>query len=282
MAKKMSLGSGLDDLFGDNSVSVQPRQTVRIIDIEPNKSQPRKEFDEIGIRELADSIEEHGLLQPILVRPMENGMYQIVAGERRWRACKMLGWSDKEVPVIIRELDDLQTAQIALIENLQREDLNPVDEALAYSELIEKYKMTQESVARIVGKARASVTNSMRILKLPKPILDLVRDGELSQGAAKVLLSVNDEKLMEELAIKASKGELTVRQLEKAAAKANAGEKPEKAKKTPGFYKEMEIALGERLQRKTKVSYSGGKGKLTLEFYDEDDLKGLADLLIKE
>ena len=146
MAKKSGLGDfgGLEALFDDNSTDIQVKKQVRLSDIEPNRNQPRKEFDEDTIRELAESIEEHGLIQPILVRPLDNGMYQIVAGERRWRALRMLGWQDKEIPVVIKELDDEETAKIALVENVLREDLNPIDEAKAYNELIEKYDMTLE------------------------------------------------------------------------------------------------------------------------------------------
>lgn len=283
MAKKLSLGSGLDDLFGDNSVSIQPKQTLRILDMEPNKSQPRKEFNEDKIRELADSINEFGLLQPIIVRPLDNGMYQIIAGERRWRACRMLGWTDKEVPVIIQEHDDFNTAQIALVENMLRENLNPIDEARAFNELIEKYDITQDRLSEIVGKSRASITNSIRLLKLPDEVLDMVRDGDVSVGAAKVLLGVSDEGVMLDLARQVKSGALSVRQLEKAvsAAKPKSPGKEEKPA-VSSFYKEMEIALRDRLKRKVQVSYSDGKGKLALEFYDEDDLKILAELLTNE
>lgn len=283
MAKKLSLGSGLDDLFGDNSVSIQPKQTLRILDMEPNKSQPRKEFNEDKIRELADSINEFGLLQPIIVRPLDNGMYQIIAGERRWRACRMLGWTDREVPVIIQEHDDFRTAQIALVENMLRENLNPIDEAQAYNELIEQYDITQERLSEIVGKSRASITNAIRLLKLPDEVLDMVRDGDVSVGAAKVLLGVEDEELLITLAKQVKSGAFTVRQLEKAvsAAKPKAPKKENEAK-VGTYYKEMEIALRDSLQRKVQVSYSDGKGKLTLEFYNEEDLGAIAKLLTKE
>ncbi|MBP0958722.1 MAG: ParB/RepB/Spo0J family partition protein [Oscillospiraceae bacterium] len=287
MAKKSGLGDfgGLEALFDDNSTDIQVKKQVRLSDIEPNRNQPRKEFDEDTIRELAESIEEHGLIQPILVRPLDNGMYQIVAGERRWRALRMLGWQDKEIPVVIKELDDEETAKIALVENVLREDLNPVDEAKAYCELIEKYDMTQESVAKLVGKARSSVTNSMRILKLPENVVTMVRDGDLSAGAAKALLPLTDEEKISELAIKSSKGEMTVRQLEKAVAKLSEPEKEkkeEKPKKNQTYYKEMEIALSESLERKVKVTYGNGKGKLVIDFFDKEDLKAIAEMLTKE
>lgn len=287
MAKKSGLGDfgGLEALFDDNSTDIQVKKQVRLSDIEPNRNQPRKEFDEDTIRELAESIEEHGLIQPILVRPLDNGMYQIVAGERRWRALRMLGWQDKEIPVVIKELDDEETAKIALVENVLREDLNPIDEAKAYNELIEKYDMTQESVAKLVGKARSSVTNSLRILKLPENVVTMVRDGDLSAGAAKALLPLTDEEQITELALKSSKGEITVRQLEKAVAKLSEPEKEkkeEKPKKNQTYYKEMEIALSESLERKVKVTYGKGKGRLVIDFFDKDDLKAIAEMLTKE
>lgn len=287
MAKKSGLGDfgGLEALFDDNSTDIQVKKQVRLSDIEPNRNQPRKEFDEDTIRELAESIEEHGLIQPILVRPLDNGMYQIVAGERRWRALRMLGWQDKEIPVVIKELDDEETAKIALVENVLREDLNPIDEAKAYCELIEKYDMTQESVAKLVGKARSSVTNSMRILKLPENVVTMVRDGDLSAGAAKALLPLTDEEKISELALKSSKGEMTVRQLEKAVAKLSEPQKEkkeEKPKKNQTYYKEMEIALSESLERKVKVTYGNGKGKLVIDFFDKEDLKAIAEMLTKE
>lgn len=288
MAKKSGLGDfgGLEALFDDNSTDIQVKKQIRLSDIEPNKNQPRKEFDEDTIRELADSINEHGLLQPILVRPLDNGMYQIVAGERRWRACRMLGWNDREVPVIIKELDDKETAKIALVENVLREDLNPIDEAKAFAELIEKYSMKQEEVAKLVGKARTSVTNSLRILKLPENVITMVRDGDLSAGAAKALLPLEDENVITELAMKSKNGEMTVRQLEKTVAKLISAEtkKNETEKKSPNktYYKEMEIALAERLSRKVKVTWGKGKGRLTIDFHDKDDLKALAELLTSE
>lgn len=287
MAKKSGLGDfgGLEALFDDNSTDIQVKKQVRLSDIEPNRNQPRKEFDEDTIRELAESIEEHGLIQPILVRPLDNGMYQIVAGERRWRALRMLGWQDKEIPVVIKELDDEETAKIALVENVLREDLNPIDEAKAYNELIEKYDMTQESVAKLVGKARSSVTNSLRILKLPENVVTMVRDGDLSAGAAKALLPLTDEEQITELALKSSKGEMTVRQLEKAVAKLSEPQKEvkeEKPKKNQTYYKEMEIALSQSLERKVKVTYGKGKGRLVIDFFDKDDLKTIAEMLTKE
>ena len=166
---KGGLGAGLDTLFSDNTNEVQVKKTLRTSEIEPNRDQPRKYFSDEAIQALADSIREHGMLQPILVRPMATGGYQIVAGERRWRAARMLGLD--EVPVNIRELTDIEAMQIAIIENLQRENLNPVEEASGYNELIEKYGMTQEKVAKMVGRSRSAVANAIRLLSLPAPVL---------------------------------------------------------------------------------------------------------------
>ena len=172
MAKKAGLGMGLDALFGDNAGESSGAQTLRVSDIEPNRKQPRQTFDDAAIAELADSIRQHGLIQPIVVRSTGTN-YQIVAGERRWRACRMLGMS--EVPVIIKELDDSQTAQIALIENIQREDLNPVEEAMAYRSLMDDYDMTQEELSKIVGKSRSSIANAVRLLNLPDEVVELLK-----------------------------------------------------------------------------------------------------------
>lgn len=216
----MALGNGLDALFEDNSAQSKDVQTLRMSEIEPNKGQPRKAFDENNIRELAESIREHGLIQPIIVRPMPNGItYQIIAGERRWRACRVLGLS--EVPVIIREMDDREASQLAIIENVQREDLNPVEEAIAYRELIDNYGMTQETLAKAMGKSRPYISNSMRLLSLPDEALNLLRDGEITTGHAKALMAIeDDEKLMTALEEVVS-GKLSVRDTEKLASKIN-------------------------------------------------------------
>lgn len=214
MAKKDRMGSGLDMLFEDNFHEPEDSgdvRTLRITLIEPDKNQPRKTFDEEKLNELADNISEHGVLQPILVRPLENGSYQIVAGERRWRASRIAGLS--EVPVIIRELDDLQAAQIALIENLQREGLDPIEEAKAYRRLMNDFGMTQEQVAKSVGKSRPGIANSVRLLSLPENIQGMVTSGAISVGHAKLLCGIDDDLLLITLSKKASEG-LSVRQLE--------------------------------------------------------------------
>ena len=185
------LGGGLDSLFEENATEVQVKKTVRLSEIEPNRSQPRKNFDDAAITALAESIREHGMLQPVLVRPMPSGGYQIVAGERRWRAARMLGLD--EVPVVIRELSDLETAQIALIENLQRENLNPVEEALGYRRLQDDFDMKQEDIAKTVGRSRSAVANAIRLLRLPDEVQALLIDGSISAGHARALLGIADE-----------------------------------------------------------------------------------------
>lgn len=281
---KGGLGAGLDTLFSDNASDVQVKKTLRTAELEPNRDQPRKAFSDEAITALADSIREHGMLQPILVRPISSGGYQIVAGERRWRAARMAGLD--EVPVNIRELSDLETMQIAIIENLQRENLNPVEEAAGYNDLIEKFGMTQEKVAKMVGRSRSAVANAVRILSLPDRVLKMVENGELSSGHARALLGFEDEEMLIATALRAADGGLTVRQVEKAAQKsAEHGEEtsPEKSnKKIDNYFKEMELSLNERLGRKVKVDYGKNKGALILEFYDKNDLASLADKLAKE
>ena len=223
------------------------------------------------------------MLQPILVRPMEDGSYRIVAGERRWRAARMLGLD--EVPVNIKEMTDTEAAQLALIENLQRENLNPVEEAMGFKELIEKYGMTQDAVAKTIGRSRSSVSNSMRILALPDRILNMVEDGELSLGHAKALLSFENEDLMIATAVKAANGGLTVRQVERAAQKSleNEDEQSEKSNhRIDNYFVEVELSLKEALGRKVKVDYGKNKGALTLEFYDKDDLAAIVKRLAEE
>ena len=278
MAKKGGLGNGLDALFEDNTSDVGSAQTLRISDIEPNRDQPRKSFDDDGIAALADSIKQHGMLQPLLVRPYGSS-YQIVAGERRWRAARMLGLS--EVPVQIRELTDSETMQIALIENLQRENLNPIEEAKGYSELIEQYDMTQEEVAKTVGRSRSAVANSMRLLALPDEILTMLENGDITVGHGKALLAFDDEEKMLEAAKKAADGKLNVRALEKLAQQGDTEDKkPVNDERINSYFREMEISLHERLGRKVKVEYGKNKGALILEFYNEEDLSELAKKLV--
>ena len=275
------LGAGLDSLFSDNSNEIQVKKTLRTSEIEPNRDQPRKFFSDEAIAALADSIREHGMLQPILVRPIGCG-YQIVAGERRWRAARMLGLD--EVPVNIRELTDLETMQIAIIENLQRENLNPVEEASGYNDLIEKYGMTQEKVAKMVGRSRSAIANAVRLLSLPERVLKMLENGDISTGHARALLGFDDEEMLIATALKAADGGLTVRQVEKAAQKSTDGDATEVKtnKKIDNYFVEMELSLKERLGRKVKVDYGKNKGALILEFYDKDDLAALAEKLAKD
>ncbi len=279
---KGGLGAGLDTLFSDNSSDVQVKKTLRTSELEPNRNQPRKNFNDEAITSLAESIREHGILQPILVRPLSSGGYQIVAGERRWRAARMLGLD--EVPVNIKELSDLQAMQIAIIENLQRENLNPVEEAKGYNELIENYGMTQDQVAKMVGRSRSSIANSVRILSLPDMVLGMLENGDISAGHAKALLAFEDEELLIQTAIKASDGGLTVRQVERLAQKSLMQEDDEMKsdRKIDNYFIEMEISLNERLGRRVKVDYGKNKGVITLEFYDKDDLSALVQKLTDE
>lgn len=275
------LGAGLDSLFSDNTSEVQVKKTLRTSEIEPNREQPRKKFSDEAITSLADSIREHGMLQPILVRPLSTGGYQIVAGERRWRAARMLGLD--EVPVNIRELSDSEAMQIAIIENLQRENLNPVEEANGYNELIEKYGMTQDKVAKMVGRSRSSVANAIRILTLPESVLDMLEKGDLSVGHAKALLGFEDRELLISIAEKASNGGMTVRQVENAVKKSQESVTDKSAdRRIDNYFVEMEISLNEKLGRRVKVDYGKNKGTLILEFYDKNDLAEIAEKLARD
>lgn len=278
MASKGGLGIGLGALFDDNTTDSVSSQVLRISEIEPNRSQPRKNFDDESISALADSIKQHGILQPILVRPYGNS-YQIVAGERRWRAARMLGMS--EVPVQIKELSDLEAMQLALIENLQRENLNPIEEALGYYELNESFGMTQDEISKTVGRSRSAIANSLRLLGLPDEIREMLENSELTVGHAKALLSIEDEDEMIEAAQKASDGKMTVRALEKMVQ--NMYKEPVITDNShiDSYFKEMELGLNDALGRKVKVEYGKNKGVLILEFYDKDDLSELAEKLTK-
>ncbi len=284
MAKLGGLGMGLDAIFDDNTLEEKESiRHVRLTEVEPNKNQPRKRFDDAEIQTLADSIREHGLIQPITVRTIVDGRYQIVAGERRWRACKMAGVS--EIPIIVRELSDEDTAKIALIENVQRADLNPIEEAAAYKQLIEQYGVTQEAIAKMVGKSRSVIANSVRLLNLPEEVQDMLKNDEISVGHAKALAAIEDEKTMIEVARKAAEGLLTVRAIERLSAELAKGEDVPEAKSDAdrriiNYYTEMEISLHERLGRKVKINAGkNGKGSLVIDFFDKEDLNSIADLL---
>lgn len=275
----MALGAGLDAVFADNSLDSSEVSTLRLSEIEPNKSQPRKSFDENSIRELADSIKEHGLIQPIIVRPTGNGLtYQIVAGERRWRACRVLNMND--VPVIIKDFSDIEVAQISIIENIQRADLNPVEEAYAYRELMDNYEMTQERVAEAVGKSRSYIANSLRLIALPENALNALRAGEISVGHAKALLSLESDEVIENALDNVVKDNLNVRQTEKLVKSINSGENKKAALEhvVNNHYSEVEIQVRECIGRKVKIKGSvDWKGTLTIEFYDREDLNRLAE-----
>ena len=283
-AKKGGLGKGLDAIFMENATeNSNSTVTLKISELEPNQDQPRREFDDEALAELADSIAQHGVLQPLLVRPIAGGGYQIVAGERRFRACRMAGV--QEVPVVIRELSDGQVMELALIENLQREDLSPIEEAQGYQTLMEHYHFTQEEVSRSVGKSRPAITNAMRLLRLPEEIIHLVSGGKLSAGHSRTLLAFESEDDQLQAAQLAVKQGLSVRELEKLAKKANAvlhggDERAKRVKKRPVFIEEVELSLNEHLGRKVKIQEKGKeKGVLTIEFYSQEDLQNLARLL---
>lgn len=282
---KGGLGAGLGTLFSDNTNDVRVKTTLRTSEIEPNRDQPRKMFSDEAITALADSIREHGMLQPILVRPIPTGGYQIVAGERRWRAARMLGLD--EVPVNIKEFSDAEAMQIAIIENLQRENLNPIEEASGYNELIERYGMTQDKIAKMVGRSRSAIANTVRLLSLPKKVVKMLENGDISAGHARALLGFDNEEILIATAIKASDGGLTVRQVEKAAQKSLETEDETNSEKASdsridSYFVEVELSLKEKLGRKVKVDYGKNKGALILEFYDKDDLTELANKLAKE
>lgn len=283
--KHKGLGKGLDALFIDNQTAESAISVLKISEIEPNRNQPRSKFDEGLLMELADSIRTHGILQPIVVRPLPDGGYQIVAGERRWRASRMAGKT--EVPVIIRELDDLQTLEIAIIENLQREDLNVVELAGGYKALMENFNMTQEQVAEKVGKSRPAVANTVRLLNLPDSVIQMLKDGEITQGHAKALLAISDESLLIEAAEKALKGDLLVRDIERLARQGKSSDKQRSDTATQlddsvwgdSYHKEIELALSEELGRKVSIQSHGSKGAITLEFYSDEELADIAERL---
>lgn len=288
MAKKLGgLGKGLDAIFMENeSESKNSTVTLKISEIEPNRDQPRKDFDESALAELAHSISQHGVLQPLLVRPLIGGGYQIVAGERRYRACRMAGVT--EVPVVIRELSDSETMELALIENLQRENLTPIEEAKGFGVLVDEYGMSQEEVSQVVGRSRSAVANSLRLLNLPKEVSDMVERGEISAGHGRTLLALGSEEEMINAAKQIYEKELSVRQTEKLVKAINAekdkAQKEDKQKRIslkPSYFSEVELALTEYLGKKVTVTGSKNNegGVLQIEFYSQDELKELANKL---
>ena len=283
MAKKRT-NSNFSSIFDDNNLleDNEGSSTLRISEIEPNKGQPRKNFDKEALEQLATSIRENGVLQPIIVRPTSAGVYQIIAGERRWRASKIAGLS--EVPVVIRDdLTEEQVMQIALIENLQRENLNPIEEAMGYKDLIDNYSMTQEQLAKTLGKARSSIANSLGLLTLPKTVKDLLADGSLSAGHCKALKAIKDTALMTEIALRAADGELTVRSIE-AIAKREAKKDETKPELKPrlAYYTEVELSLAEALGTKVKIVEGKKTNTLQISFDDKEQLEGIMRELINK
>ena len=287
MAKKSGLGKGLDALFFDNDSGEKQdsgAMMVRLSEIEPNKGQPRKTFDENALAELADSIREHGIIQPLLVRKLSNGGYQLVAGERRWRASRMIGLD--EVPVVVKDLSDTEVMELGLIENLQREDLNPLEEAAGYKELMATYGLTQDQVAKRVGKSRSAIANSLRLLNLPEQVRPYLMNGELTMGHAKALLGLSSEAAMVSAAKVAVAKGLSVREVEKLASKKNVDtsgqELPKKERRKKDHYlDEMEIAMNEELGRKVEIIPDGDGGVLKIAFYSKEDLASIAEKLTK-
>lgn len=280
MAKRQGLGKGLEKLFSENDTEgMVSTNTLPLSEIVPNKDQPRKTFDEAALDELADSIRQHGILQPLLVRPMATGGYQLVAGERRWRASKRAGL--KEVPVVVKELSDTETMEIAIIENLQREDLNPIEEAEGLQALIDKCGFTQEQVAVSVGKSRPAIANSLRLLKLPSEVRDMAKNGEISAGHARALLAFDNEALIYEAAQNIVKNKMTVRDIERLAkiSEKNSTVSVKHSKRRDSFYDEVELSLSETLGRRVKVFNGREKGTLEIEFYSAEDLKNIANRL---
>ena len=287
MAKK-GLGRGLNALLSDDEPKVLPKETslegmveLKVMDIEPDKNQPRKAFDDEAIGELAESIKEHGVITPIIVKKDKNGYYKIVAGERRWRASKLAGV--KTIPAIIKEFDEEKTYEISLIENLQRQDLNPVEEALGYKKLMDDFSLTQEEVSAKLSKSRSSVANSLRLLNLEKPILDMLSKGEISQGHAKVLLGVSDKKRQVSLAKEVLENSLSVRELEKLIKQSEKVKKeaPKKNLNLRLAFESAEKKISDIFSTKVKIVEKNGKGKITIDYYSNEDLERITKLLGK-
>ena len=290
MAKgKGGLGRGLDSIFEDAAPSLESSaasETLPLREIEPDPLQPRKNFDDAALAELAASITEHGLLQPIAVRPKKTGAgYTIIAGERRWRAARLAGLT--EIPAIIRDADNKQTMELALIENLQRENLNALEEAEGYRDLMELYHLTQEEAAARLGKSRSAVANALRLLTLPAPVLELLRQGQLTAGHARALVGMEQAEATA-VAKQAAEQGLTVRDLEKLArarrreaqkAPPSAGEAKAPSAWGSSYCREAELALGESLGRRVRIAPKGEGGRLEIEFFSKDDLNALARAL---
>lgn len=279
---RRGLGMGLDALFDASSIEVEGGRLrmVPLSAIEPNKDQPRREFDEEKLQQLADSISRYGVLQPLLVRDMGNGRYQLLAGERRWRAARLAGLT--ELPVQLKELEDQGVLEVALIENLQREDLNPMEQAGGYRRLMDEFSLTQEEVAARVGRSRPAVANTLRLLSLPKTIQDMVQEGALSEGHGRALVGL-DESVSLPLALQACEQGLSVRQLERlASAAAKAGREGESPAPEPAkdlYARQLGEALSGRLGRRVQLRPGAKKGRIEIEYYDNQDLCALLEQL---
>ncbi len=278
---KRGLGKGLGALIPDdikNTVSANIRvEEIKLKDIRPNKDQPRKSFDLEKINDLAKSIKEHGVVQPIVVRHLDNH-YQIIAGERRWEAANSLGL--QTIPCIIKEYDDLLVAQIALVENLQREDLNDIEEAIAYSQLIEKYDFTQEKLSELIGKSRSNIANTIRLLKLDKKVQDKIVSGSITGGHARALLRLTSVNKQLELVGKIESENLSVREVEKIVKKMmDSRQKPRKKLKVNTAYIEVEERLKDHFGTKVQISDGKKKGKIEIEFYSDEDLNRIIEML---
>ena len=274
--KKGGLGKGLDALFLDNAVEETQGSAVRlsINEITPNRAQPRKTFDEDALAELAASIAVHGVLQPLLVRPLTDGSYQLIAGERRWRASRMAGLT--EVPVVIREMSDSEAMELALVENLQREDLNPIEEAMGFRLLMDTYALTQEQAAERVGKSRPAVANALRLLALPEEVLSMVETGALSAGHARTLLALPEKSDAIALAQEIVRDGLSVRETERRVKALTAPRRTRSVQKRDTFFDEAELSMSQFLGRKAKIRLQGKeKGSLEIEFFSKEDLTKL-------
>lgn len=274
--KKGGLGRGIDSLFEENAVDARQTSELRPSQIVPNRDQPRKDFDAEALKELSDSIKEHGLIQPLLVRPLDDGSYQIVAGERRWRASRMAGL--EKIPVVIKDLSDDETMQLALIENLQREDLNPVEEALGYKKLMDTLGLTQEQAAAKVGKSRPAVANALRLLALDSDETEALKNGEISSGHARALLSLPKGELRRQ-ALELAKNGASVRDIEGIAKQQKPGISVKKPSVKNKIYVETEAALSSQTGRRIKISGNGKTGVIQIEFFGDNDLFYIASRL---
>lgn len=280
MSRKSGLGKGLEALFVENINPTKEPLVLDINKIEPNKSQPRKNFNSETLEILAESIRVNGIIQPILVRKVEEGKYQIVAGERRYKAAKMAGLG--EVPVVVKEIEDYKVTELALIENLQREDLNPIEEAASFLMLIEKYDLTQDEVSKRVGRSRSAITNSIRLLNLPREVIKEIEMGRLSSGQARALLSIKNEEELKDMAKKVIERGMSVREIERWVSLKKEVKNSKKAKKEEqeNIYKDLEKDMQNKLKRNVKIKVMAGeKGRITIDFYNREELVFLAQNL---